>query len=348
MSTYVLLRLIPPPTHLEATMAKGSLKSRIEGNSLDLSLSELTEPPVKELAELPKATRLDLSCNKIASLPDAFCSLVHLKEVDLSKNRLKELPANFGRLNNIQRLDLYANNLTTLPLSMCRMKNLRWLDLKDNPLEPRLKAVAGDCLDEKQCQQCAKKVVEYLQAQASEVEREKQKKLKAQREQEAILKAKQEKEAEKQRLEKKAEREKKKAEQRLKREQQQLQKLQKEDISSQQRQSNAKSGPKQTKGRDAGGTKRGGSCSALLKMLLLVLFMAISLFSAAVAFSFYKHKYPLSWPYLQEVVENHWHVVRVQAGHSSNIAAAQFKVWSKAAVQWMQSLQAKWATQSKN
>ncbi|CAN8032640.1 unnamed protein product [Ixodes persulcatus] len=262
-------------------MAKGSLKSRIEGNSLDLSLSELTEPPVKELAELPKATRLDLSCNKIASLPDAFCSLVHLKEVDLSKNRLKELPANFGRLNNIQRLDLYANNLTTLPLSMCRMKNLRWLDLKDNPLEPRLKAVAGDCLDEKQCQQCAKKVVEYLQAQASEVEREKQKKLKAQREQEAILKAKQEKEAEKQRLEKKAEREKKKAEQRLKREQQQLQKLQKEDISSQQRQSNAKSGkpipanscfsreellltpstflgPKQTKGRDAGGTKRGG------------------------------------------------------------------------------------------
>uniref|UniRef100_V5HJR7 Leucine-rich repeat protein soc-2 homolog n=1 Tax=Ixodes ricinus TaxID=34613 RepID=V5HJR7_IXORI len=229
-------------------MAKGSLKSRIEGNSLDLSLSELTEPPVKELAELPKATRLDLSCNKIASLPDAFCSLVHLKEVDLSKNRLKELPPNFGRLNNIQRLDLYANNLTTLPLSMCRMKNLRWLDLKDNPLEPRLKAVAGDCLDEKQCQQCAKKVVEYLQAQASEVEREKQKKLKAQREQEAILKAKQEKEAEKQRLEKKAEREKKKAEQRLKREQQQLQKLQKEDTSSQQRQRQHQIRPKTNKG----------------------------------------------------------------------------------------------------
>lgn len=30
-------------------MQKGSLKSRIDGNSLDLSLSELTEPPVKEL-----------------------------------------------------------------------------------------------------------------------------------------------------------------------------------------------------------------------------------------------------------------------------------------------------------
>uniref|UniRef100_A0A023FGB5 Leucine-rich repeat-containing protein 59 n=1 Tax=Amblyomma cajennense TaxID=34607 RepID=A0A023FGB5_AMBCJ len=159
-------------------MAKGSLKSRLDGNSLDLSLNELTEPPVKELAELPKAVKLDLSCNKIAVLPDAFCALTHLKELDLSKNQLRELPANFGRLNNLQKLDLYANNLTTLPLSMCRMKSLRWLDLKGNPLEPKLKAIAGDCLDEKQCQQCAKKIVEHLQAQESDLEREKQKKTK--------------------------------------------------------------------------------------------------------------------------------------------------------------------------
>lgn len=328
-------------------MSKGSLKTRIEGNSLDLSLSELTEPPVKELAELPKATRLDLSCNKIADLPDAFCSLVHLKELDLSKNRLKELPANFGMLNSIQRLDLYANNLTTLPLSMCRMKNLRWLDLKDNPLEPRLRAVAGDCLDEKQCQQCAKKVVEYLQAQASEVEREKQKMLKAQREKEAALKAQQEKEAEKQRLEKKAEREKKKTEQRLKREQQQQQKLSKEEISAQQRQSNAKTGAKQ-KSRAEGAAKRSGCCSALLKFLFLIFVMAISLFSATVTYSFYKHRYPLSWPYLQQVVEDHWHVVCIQAGHGSNVAAAQFKIWSKDAMQWVQSVQAKWANRSEN
>ncbi|CAN7948007.1 unnamed protein product, partial [Ixodes hexagonus] len=318
-------------------MSKGSLKSRIEGNSLDLSLSGLTEPPVKELAELPKATRLDLSCNKIASLPDAFCSLVHLKEVDLSKNQLKELPANFGRLNNIQRLDLYANSLTTLPLSICRMKSLRWLDLKDNPLEPRLKVVAGDCLDEKQCQQCAKKVVEYLQAQASEVEREKQKQLKTQREQEAKLKAQQEKEAEKQRLEKKAEREKKKAEQRLRREQQLQQKLQKEEGSAQQRQNSARTG-KPTCVLSLSLSLVAGFCSALLKFLFFMFVLATSLFSAAVAYSFYKHKYPLSWPYLQLVVEDHWHVVCIQAGHASSIAAAQFKVWSKDAVQWVQSV----------
>ena len=37
-------------------------------------------------------------------------------------------------------------------------QNLKWLDLKDNPLETELAKAAGDCLDEKQCKQCASKV----------------------------------------------------------------------------------------------------------------------------------------------------------------------------------------------
>lgn len=39
-------------------------------------------------------------------------------------------------------------------------QSLKWLDLKDNPLEPGLAKAAGDCLDEKQCKQCASKVGE--------------------------------------------------------------------------------------------------------------------------------------------------------------------------------------------
>ncbi len=37
-------------------------------------------------------------------------------------------------------------------------QSLKWLDLKDNPLEASLAKAAGDCLDEKQCKQCATKV----------------------------------------------------------------------------------------------------------------------------------------------------------------------------------------------
>lgn len=38
------------------------------------------------------------------------------------------------------------------------LQSLKWLDLKDNPLEADLAKAAGDCLDEKQCKQCAGRV----------------------------------------------------------------------------------------------------------------------------------------------------------------------------------------------
>lgn len=319
-------------------MSKVSLKSRLDGNSLDLSLNELAEPPVKDLAELPKAVKLDLSCNKIAVLPDAFCGLTHLKELDLSKNQLRELPTNFGRLSALQKLDLYGNNLTTLPLSMCRMKALRWLDLKGNPLEPRLKAVAGDCLDEKQCQQCAKKVVEYLQAQESELEREKQKRLRAQREQEALRKAEEEKEAERQRLEKKAEREKKKAEQRQKKEQQlkQKQQLLKEMEVTQEKLKQTKKDGKQSTKLAPGHSKRGGCFSMLMTLVFALLLVAVSLFSAVVVHSFYKHKYPVTWPYVQEVVRQHWKTVQIYSVQGWNLASVQVQSWTKEVVRVVQ------------
>ncbi len=86
--------------------------------------------------------------------PD-FCSLVHLVKLDLSKNRLHSLPDNIGNLQRLQYLDLYSNQLTSLPVGLGYMKNLKWLDVKDNPLEERLQTITGDCLDEAQCKKCA-------------------------------------------------------------------------------------------------------------------------------------------------------------------------------------------------
>ena len=86
---------------------------------------------------------------------DTFCTLTHLVKIDLSKNLLTKLPDDFGNLTRLQHLDLLGNKLTGLPVSMYQLTKLKWLDLKDNPLEPGLKKVAGDCLDEKQCKKCA-------------------------------------------------------------------------------------------------------------------------------------------------------------------------------------------------
>uniref|UniRef100_A0A8B9NR99 Leucine-rich repeat protein SHOC-2 n=1 Tax=Apteryx owenii TaxID=8824 RepID=A0A8B9NR99_APTOW len=162
------------------------------------------------------ATILDLSCNNLISLPSDFCSLMHLVKLDLSKNRLQQLPLDFGRLVNLQHLDLLNNRLVTLPVSFAQLKvkpileiisfllklpcsvcalfqppfyrsflqNLKWLDLKDNPLDPVLAKVAGDCLDEKQCKQAAVKVLQHMRAIQSEQDRERQRKLQAEREME--------------------------------------------------------------------------------------------------------------------------------------------------------------------
>lgn len=168
-----------------------------DGKKLDLSMSSLTEVPVKDIAAIKKATSLDLSNNQLTVLPPSFSSLTHLMELDLSKNMLRELPESFGSLTNLKRLDLYGNQLTHLPLSFCNLKALRWLDLKNNPLVPMLAEIAGPCGDTQQCQQCARNVVAALTQTAIKVEEDRkrllQEKLRQQEqiEQEFLMKKKQ-------------------------------------------------------------------------------------------------------------------------------------------------------------
>ncbi|ROI81894.1 Leucine-rich repeat-containing protein 59 [Anabarilius grahami] len=161
-------------------MIKGkveNIKDKIDGNELDLSLSNLTEVPVKELAALPKATFLDLSCNNLTTLTPEFCSLTHLIKIDLSKNQLICLPEEIGQLINLQHLDLYNNKLKQLPIGFSQLKSLKWLDLKDNPLESTLAKAAGDCLDEKQCKQCASRVLQHMKVLQEEAEKERERRL---------------------------------------------------------------------------------------------------------------------------------------------------------------------------
>ena len=189
-------------------MPTENLKSKIEGNQLDLSLSSLTTVPVKELATLPKATCLDLSCNQLTWLPADFCTLTHIMKLDLSKNQLTELPEDFGLLTKLQHLDLYQNQLRELPISFCRLNCLKWLDTRDNPLEDDgLVDAAGDCLSNAQCQTSAKRVVAYMKKVQSDTERERQKRLKAEREAFAAQQAEEERESAAKRAKKKAEKE---------------------------------------------------------------------------------------------------------------------------------------------
>lgn len=68
---------------------------------------------------LKDIVKVDLSNNKLESLPDQFCLLVNISWLNLSNNRLQHLPLDITRLTKLKKLCLGTNNLTELPA--CRL-----------------------------------------------------------------------------------------------------------------------------------------------------------------------------------------------------------------------------------
>lgn len=155
------------------------VKSRLKDEKLDLSLCDLKEVPIREIATIKKATHLDLSNNLLTSLSSTFVDLKQIVILDLSRNMLTEIPENFGELRRLKHLDLYANQISRLPLSLSELKSLRWLDLKENPLTPAVASVAGPCSNLSECQACARNIVTYLSSVKLTIEEEKLRRLNA-------------------------------------------------------------------------------------------------------------------------------------------------------------------------
>ncbi|XP_042859302.1 leucine-rich repeat-containing protein 59-like [Penaeus japonicus] len=195
-------------------MAKNNLRDKLDGDELDLSMMSLTEVPVKDIAALPRATKIDLSNNQLTILPSNFATaLSNITRVDLSSNKLKELPSNINHLQNLQYLDLYNNQLTDLPVTFCQLRRLKWLDLKGNNLNPALRKAAGDCLNKKECEAAARNVIAHLKQRQAQMENERLQRLKREEEMEAARQRAEEEKQAKKRAERKAAKEKKKAEQ---------------------------------------------------------------------------------------------------------------------------------------
>ncbi|WP_061206220.1 E-cadherin-binding leucine-rich repeat protein LRR20 [Leptospira santarosai] len=101
----------------------GNLKAQEKENYKDLA----------EALQNPKEVRiLDLSRNRLTTLPKEIGKLQTLQKLDLSRNRLITLSKEIERLQNLLSLDLNENQLTTLPKEIGQLKNLRWLSLKNN------------------------------------------------------------------------------------------------------------------------------------------------------------------------------------------------------------------------
>jgi Leucine-rich repeat (LRR) protein len=89
------------------------------------------------LSFLPKTlTTLNLSNNKLLSIPECFSHLPNLSQLILDNNRLRSVSSSiFTELPNLKRLDLRFNLLSTLPYqAITKMNTFAFLGLSGNRL----------------------------------------------------------------------------------------------------------------------------------------------------------------------------------------------------------------------
>ncbi|KAK0230434.1 adenylate cyclase [Armillaria fumosa] len=79
--------------------------------------------------------RLDLSCNRIADLDDAYLDHIpDLQYLYVQNNRIEKLPWYFPRLRNLTTLNISNNQFATLPEVVCQLSNLKDLDVSFNSI----------------------------------------------------------------------------------------------------------------------------------------------------------------------------------------------------------------------
>merc|ERR1711916_279139 len=92
----------------------------------------------KELDKVAKEKRtvIDFRSKGIKEIPGdelAKCELV--QRINVSGNKLKTLPPEIGNLAALQRLNLFANQLEVLPQEIIKLKNLTIFSIASNKLK---------------------------------------------------------------------------------------------------------------------------------------------------------------------------------------------------------------------
>lgn len=103
-------------------------------SSLDLGQNCLTSVPIEILITLTNLHTLNISYNKITTLPPNFSDLTCLHTLTIKGNKLEALPEQLTALQELYLLDVSQNSLNSLPKSIKHMYSLRMLQLSRNNL----------------------------------------------------------------------------------------------------------------------------------------------------------------------------------------------------------------------
>nr|XP_033807442.1 leucine-rich repeat-containing protein 57 [Geotrypetes seraphini]XP_033807444.1 leucine-rich repeat-containing protein 57 [Geotrypetes seraphini]XP_033807445.1 leucine-rich repeat-containing protein 57 [Geotrypetes seraphini] len=78
---------------------------------------------------------LTLNHNKLRVLPEELCKLKKLETLHLNSNHLTHLPSNFGQLSALKTLSLSGNQLRAVPTQLCGLRHLDMVDLSKNKIQ---------------------------------------------------------------------------------------------------------------------------------------------------------------------------------------------------------------------
>jgi len=101
--------------------------NRCEGEKSYYSIAEALEEP-------DKVVKLDIAMLKLTSISNDIGKLVNLECLDLSFNRISTLPAEFAQLKKLRVLDMKGTRyMAKLPEVLAQLPNLEELDLRNHP-----------------------------------------------------------------------------------------------------------------------------------------------------------------------------------------------------------------------
>jgi Leucine-rich repeat (LRR) protein len=108
---------------------------KVVGNlrNLDLSNNKISSLPTN-IGAFKMLKTLTLSKNKITSIPEDLGKLSKLENLYLSFNLLQTVPETLGQLKHLKEVYLTNNKLTRFPTSLCGLKQLNILDLSSNSI----------------------------------------------------------------------------------------------------------------------------------------------------------------------------------------------------------------------
>jgi len=141
-NTYLLSIMTDLSTISHLSMSNCGLEEmpKVIQSYLDLKVVDLSENQISEIDgsvfnQFRYVSSLNLSNNKLASLPKQLRSLQHLLDLNLSNNRLTEFSPDFTILRALRRLDLSKNEIDTMPEDFGEMVSIRELNIADNKIE---------------------------------------------------------------------------------------------------------------------------------------------------------------------------------------------------------------------